>query len=572
MPFVVRSLSKNSVQKVTKKTLTSLCTHTVVFDASFVSCAMRAACVSSTPARGSVRGGRLRRHHRGGKAQPRAWWDRFGRGGADARSGDDAVVDVDVAKGGAAVATATTTKKKTEIKAEDALASLSAVLGVDEEAEREKREQDEADARRAEAQKRERASREERMAREKAFAKADAATTRIQRLQAVFLDVPLGVMDFMSGKDSTPGGEDLGEEPAWFKLPMEVFDKVTGERFVLLDENDKDDFFKVQKSDEEIVRQPGEFQVPVIPYPFVATPGSYVRLNLFEPRWLTLFSKLIPSKDEVKEGENAAGATDEEGFRKRRVLRGLDGRQKIDLNDLQIIDAYEKGERTFDIVPGFGRLPEDDFVNTNAFGAVFRGLDGQIAGVGTMMEVQSHDVVVDGRLLAVCAKGKRRFKILRVAQTEPYIIVDAVPIEDDESTSTSANEAMDVENAEKVNEVFELMNKVDPYYMEAIGLTDVSKKDVQGMNEFDLANVMLYTHPTLALKLLASTDAAKRKRVIQATAKNFKRAIELGFTSRKSRLLFSAVNFSTVFAVGFLILAIKNALDGDSSGLDNFNF
>jgi len=507
--------------------------------------------------------------------QPRAWWDRFGRGGADGRSGDDAA---DVAKGGAAVATTTTTtmattttkKKKTEIKAEDSLASLSAVLGVDEEAEREKREQDEADARRAEAQKRERASREERMAREKAFAKADAATTRIQRLQAVFLDVPLGVMDFMSGKDSTPGGEDLGEEPAWFKLPMEVFDKVTGERFVLLDENDKDDFLKVQKSDEEIVRQPGEFQVPVIPYPFVAMPGSYVRLNLFEPRWLTLFSKLIPGKDEVKEGANATGATDEEGFRKRRVLRGLDGRQKIDLNDLQIIDAYEKGERTFDIVPGFGRLPEDEFVNTNAFGAVFRGLDGQIAGVGTMMEVQSHDVVVDGRLLAVCAKGKRRFKILRVAQTEPYIIVDAIPIEDDESTSTSANEAVDVENAEKVNEVFELMNKVDPYYMEAIGLTDVSKKDVQGMNEFDLANVMLYTHPTLALKLLASTDAAKRKRVIQATAKNFKRAIELGFTSRKSRLLFSAVNFGTVFAVGFLILAIKNALDGDSSGLDNF--
>ena len=120
--------------------------------------------MSSTPARGSVRGGRLRRHHRGGKAQPRAWWDRFGRG-ADARSGDDAVVDDDVAKGGAAVATATTTTKKTEIKAEDSLASLSAVLGVDEEAEREKREQDEADARRAAAQKRERASREERMAR-----------------------------------------------------------------------------------------------------------------------------------------------------------------------------------------------------------------------------------------------------------------------------------------------------------------------------------------------------------------------------------------------------------------------
>jgi len=35
----------------------------------------------------------------------------------------------------------------------------------------------------------------------------------------------------------------------------------------------------------------------VVPYPFVCLPGSQVCLNLFEPRWLTLFAKLMTDKD-----------------------------------------------------------------------------------------------------------------------------------------------------------------------------------------------------------------------------------------------------------------------------------
>ena len=475
--------------------------------------------------------------------------------------------DADVGKGARAASGAVA------IRAEDSLSALSALLGEDEVEARRRREMDEADARRAEAQAEERKEKEARTGRQRAFAKSDAATSRVQRLQAVFLDVPLGMMDFSTMKDDTPGGEDLGDEPEWFKLPTEVFDKVTGERFVVDEESENMELIPRSSEEEEIVRLPGEFQIPVIPYPFVATPGSYVRLNLFEPRWLTLFSKLIPNGEGVDEDSpmsSSAVKTDEGEFhieRGRRVLRGLDGKSKIDLNALPIMDAYEAGERQFDIVPGFGRLPEDEFVNTNAFGALFRGLDGQIASFGTMMELQSHDVVVDGRLLAVCAKGTKRFKVLRVAQTEPYIIVDAVPIEDEESDASPADAK---EAVDSVNEVFELMKNVDPYYMEAIGLEDVSKDDVRNMDEFDLANVMFYTHPTLALKLLACSDAAKRRRVVDASAKSFKRAIELGFTPRKSRLLSFFVNFGLLFTLGFTILAIKNALDGDASGVDAF--
>ena len=378
----------------------------------------------------------------------RAFWDRFGVSKTDdVPSGE--TVDADARA--TATATATTTTRAAKPTAEDSLSALSALLGEDEREAKAARELEEADARRAEAQARERERKEAGAARRREFVKADAATTRIQRLQAVFLDVPLGMMDFSTMKDKTPGGEALGPEPEWFKLPTEVFDKVTGERFVVEEESDSGLELKPKGSGEsegesgEIVRLPGEFQLPVIPYPFVATPGTYVRLNLFEPRWLTLFSKLIPGGDEsatdkaTESRPSSEVKTDEDGFGastvRRRVLRGIDGKAKIDLNALPIIEAYETGARSFDIVPGFGRLPEDEFVDTNAFGAVFRGLDGQIASVGTTMEVQAHDVVVDGRLLSVCAKGTRRFKVLRVAQTEPYVIVDAVPIEDDDQSS-----------------------------------------------------------------------------------------------------------------------------------------
>lgn len=49
---------------------------------------------------------------------------------------------------------------------------------------------------------------------------------------------------------------------------------------------------------------------------------------------------------------------DEDGFGasivRRRVLRGIDGKAKIDFNVLLIIEVYEIGVCLFDIVFGFG--------------------------------------------------------------------------------------------------------------------------------------------------------------------------------------------------------------------------
>lgn len=54
----------------------------------------------------------------------------------------------------------------------------------------------------------------------------------------VFLDVLLGMMDFLMMKDKTSGGEALGSESEWFKFFTEVFDKVMGEWFVVEEESD----------------------------------------------------------------------------------------------------------------------------------------------------------------------------------------------------------------------------------------------------------------------------------------------------------------------------------------------
>jgi len=72
-------------------------------------------------------------------------------------------------------------------------------------------------------------------------------------------------------------------------------------------------------------------------------------------------------------------------------------------------------------------------------------------------------VVVDGQLLSVYAKGTSRFRVLRVRQANPYIVVDAVPMKDDaiegrlvgEGAHDGSNEseARENENAKVANNI-----------------------------------------------------------------------------------------------------------------------
>ena len=42
------------------------------------------------------------------------------------------------------------------------------------------------------------------------------------------------------------------------------------------------------------------------------------------------------------------------------------------------------------------------------------------------------DVVVNGKLLSVYGVGETRFRVLRVRQVNPYLVVDAVPLVDED--------------------------------------------------------------------------------------------------------------------------------------------
>ena len=68
------------------------------------------------------------------------------------------------------------------------------------------------------------------------------------------------------------------------------------------------------------------------------------------------------------------------------------------------------------------------------------------------MRVEAHDVVVDGQLLSVYAKGTSRFRVLRVRQANPYIVVDAVPMKDDAIEDAIGESAFDGENKSEARE------------------------------------------------------------------------------------------------------------------------
>ena len=127
------------------------------------------------------------------------------------------------------------------------------------------------------------------------------------------------------------------------------------------------------------------------------------------------------------------------------------------------------------------------------------------------MEIEAHDVAVDEILLSVCARASaNRFKILRVVQTEPYIIVDAVPYDDD-----FANASMDedVSRLNKVLDALETLKSNDNYYYEAVGLQydesidwkiSVKKLIEPEFKSFTFSEIFLYNKDDVALQILLS--------------------------------------------------------------------
>ena len=238
--------------------------------------------------------------------------------------------------------------------------ALSALLGEDDAEAEERRREEEADRARAELADRVEAEKLARGERLKAFRRVSTSALRQQQLQMLFLDMPI-LPEFIRDRfldepaPPSPAGapalEDL-PECDWFdvELPSDSgFTKVMRRAAAPDAEASSSSLFSEDLTPEYVAyegeRLPGEFSIPVVPYPYACVPGSLARLNLFEPRWLTLFAKLVKSPDA------APGSP--------LVLEGCRGRNRIDLSRNEMVRAYESGDdRDYDIVPGAGRMDE----------------------------------------------------------------------------------------------------------------------------------------------------------------------------------------------------------------------
>lgn len=382
-------------------------------------------------------------------------------------------------------------------------------------------------------------------------------STSIQRLQAVFLEgflLPNVLSSFSSE-----------EKIEFFELPSEIIDPRTGDR---LKANAKasssssgstgeDDATTTTITNSTVNRLPGEFQIPIIPYGHVVVPGARAKLNLFEPRWLTLFSKLL--KPEDAEEDRTILTSHEWG--------GSRDAKTIDFSKVEMIADYESGERRFDIVPGANRYPEDGFVGTNAFGAVYRGIDGKIAGLGVKMEIEAHDVAVDGILLSVCARASaNRFKILRVVQTEPYIIVDAVPYDDDFANASMEEDVSEAE--QNLLDALETLKSNDNYYYEAVGLQydedpstgkiSVKKLIEPEFKSFTFSEIFLYNKDDVALQILASKSPKERAEIVTNIAKQMKAGMKFGLNPRNARVLRILTFWGSLFAIGSGLTLVRD--------------
>jgi hypothetical protein len=270
-------------------------------------------------------------------------------------------------------------------------------------------------------------------------------------------------------------------------------------------------------------------------------------------------------------------------------------------------------------------MDERDLVARGVFGALYRRPDGKVAGVGTAMRVAAHDVIIDGKLLSVYGEGDFRFKVLRVRQANPYLVVDAVPLtdaapaasgpeaaesdparidsravannvvasglgggastgetpeaetpeagtppprEEETDDASSDGEATSSEDelksvcaspaASRLVRVVERLIATDPYYCDAVGLTEAWSdtslpRSIRDMDAFEVANATLYAQPELALKVLATADETRRSAAVEAATAGMEAALAAGITPRRARLLKSLLAFGALFGVGFAL-------------------
>lgn len=136
---------------------------------------------------------------------------------------------------------------------------------------------------------------------------------------------------------------------------------------------------------------------PIFPLNVVALPAATVPLQIFEARYRVLFSTL---------------------------LSGLEG---IDKELIQ---------------------QDSPFLGTRRFGMCFTSQEG-MAKVGTLLEIQQHLPLEDGRML-ITSKGVERFQILRIVQERPVLVCEVEILKD----QPGEDEKLVLELADEVADLF----------------------------------------------------------------------------------------------------------------------
>eukprot|EP00803_Ostreobium_quekettii_P006098 evm.model.scf_1560.3 EVM.evm.TU.scf_1560.3 scf_1560:28159-32634(+) len=141
----------------------------------------------------------------------------------------------------------------------------------------------------------------------------------------------------------------------------------------------------------------GLVMMPIFPLDMVALPASTVPLQIFEARYRVLFSTLLGSGEGVDE------------------------------------HLIQK---------------ESPFLGSRKFGMSFTS-QGGIAKVGTILEIQQHVPLEDGRML-VTSSGVQRFQIVNVVQERPVLVCEVKMLED----TPGEDEKLVLDLADEVRELF----------------------------------------------------------------------------------------------------------------------
>ena len=285
------------------------------------------------------------------------------------------------------------------------------------------------------------------------------------------------------------------------------------------------------------------FRLPVVPVSYPVLPGENFHLYTSEPRFQTLFGKLIF-------GEEVAAISPSTEDQDEPVINFdadiFSRYESIDYKSRNYIDK----KRT--LVAGHNRLNEDMFAGTNAFVTLFLdGKTGKLSGNGVKMNIDSYDVheKQDGYndLSIYASASSERIRVLRVVQTAPYIIVDAIQV-CDAKVEEEEEKKEELHLREIKESFFDFLRKYSRTGEEDSSILqrggeylstsfvfegEFSKDEPAGFAESDisylrrnkvikdeyaLGSIFLRRSPDLTLRLLASNSRKERIQIISKAA------------------------------------------------------